>query len=205
MKVAHRAITLIGVLTLASTFAACGGDPQEVDADEVDPTQGSEAGEDKIIIAESNADNIKGICKRAFGEIEDVLAKLNADLPEGTEYGLSADRYQEGGGWGDEYFPDDDGFSDEGSTNGTIRCQGPAFYEDAEGVETSLQFSISITGGDEDPRGGADFMVTKDGMTAGIKSYTRVGGSDAGMEYKVIDQTIGEQFLTDDVLTQFTP
>lgn len=204
MVVTKRIAAILGSVALASTLAACGGGPQEVDADEVDPTQGSEAGEGKIVIAETNADNIQGICKRAFGEVEDVLTTIKPELPEGTEYGQTEDRYQEGGGWADEYFPDDDGLSNEGSTNGTIRCQGPAFYEDSEGEETSLQFSISITGGDEAPRGNTDYTVAKDGMTAGIKSYTKTGPTGS-MEYKVIDQTIGEKFLTDDVLTQFSP
>lgn len=205
MVVTKRIAAILGSVALVSTLAACGGGPQEVDADEVDPTQGSEAGEDKIIIAETNADNIQGICKRAFGEVEDVLATLKPELPDSTEYGQTDDRYQGGGGWADEYFPDDDGFSNKGSKNGTIRCQGPAFYQDAEGEEASLQFSISITGAENDPRGGADFTVRKDGMTAGIHAYTRVGGSDDGMDSNVIDQVIGEKFLTDDVLTQFKP
>ncbi|WP_240371940.1 hypothetical protein [Brevibacterium zhoupengii] len=211
-------MTLIGVVALSSSLVACGGGPQEVDADENDQSQGndaedendqsqgSDAGDDKISIASISADNIAGICLQEFGEIEDVFKKLDLDVPENTEFGFSDDRYQEGGGWADEYFPDDNGFSNEGSDNGTIRCQAHAFYENDSGSKEDLGIDISFTGGDEEPRGNTDFTVSADGMTAGIRSSTRSGsGMHETSENEVVEQSVGEQFITDNVLPKFKP
>lgn len=206
MKVAHRAFALIGTVTLALSLAACGNGPQKVDADESDQSQGSDAGDDKISIASINADNIAGTCLRAFGEIEDVFKKLDLDVPESADIGFSDDRYQEGGGWADEYFPDGDGSSDENSGNGTIRCQAYAFYENDSGSGEELGVDISVTGGDEEPRGNTDITVSANGMTAGIRSSTRSGsGMQETSENEVVEQSVGEQFITDDVLPKFKP
>lgn len=212
MKIAKRAAALIGAITLASTLAACGGDAQEVDADEPDQSQPAEAGDGKISIAETNAaveddsDNLVGICKQAFGEIEDVIEKLDIDVPENAKFGYSGDRFKEGGGWADEYFSDDDGISNEGSDNGTIRCQAHAFYDTKSVSGENLSVNISVTGGDKEPRGNTDFTVSAEGMTAGIRSSTSSGsGMQETTEDEIVEQSVGEQFLTDNVLPKFKP
>lgn len=205
MKVAHRAFALIGTVKLASTLVACGSVPPEVDADQPDQSQGEQAGDGQISISEVNADNVAGTCKQAFGDIADVYEKLAVDVPGDATFGYTDDRYKEGGGWADEYFPEDS-FNEDDTGNATVRCQAPARYEDESGKQVDVSLDISISASDEGPRGNTDFTVEADGMTAGMQSYTRSGSSlQEEYEKELVDQSSGERFLTDEVLTKFKP
>jgi hypothetical protein len=185
VKVAHRAFALIGTVTLASTLVACGGAPREVDADQPDQSQNDQAGDGKISISEINADNVEGMCEQTFGSVEDVFTKLDfsGDFTI-TEYN----------DWGDEFFPE------ESSTKpATFRCQASGYDE---GSDAQVQVDILVAAGDNEPRGNTDFTVAADGMTAGIQSYSDDGSS---YESELVEQSSGEQYLTDDVLTKFQP
>jgi hypothetical protein len=208
MKLSYRVIALTGTVIFASTLAACGGVPKEVDADQPDQSHGSDAegsADERISIASVNADNVEGTCKQVLGDIADVYEKLAVDVPSDATFGSTDDRYVEGGGWRDEYFPEDL-LNEDDPGDATIRCQAPASYEDDSGKEIDVRLNVSITANEEGPRGNSDFTVDADGMTAGIDSSSSSG---SGMQEKtkdeLVDQSQGEQYLNDDVLTKFKP
>ncbi|SMX90821.1 hypothetical protein BI49514_02340 [Brevibacterium iodinum ATCC 49514] len=208
MHATKRIAAVFGALALTSTLAACGGVPKEVDADQPDQSNGNDAGgsaDEQISIASINADNVAGTCKQALGEIADVYETLAVDVPSDATFGSTDDRYVEGGGWRDEYFPEDLLNEDEPG-DATIRCQAPASYEDDSGKEIDVRLNISITANEEGPRGNTDFTVNADGMTAGIDSSSSSGsGMQEKTKDKLVDQSKGEQYLTDDVLPKFKP
>lgn len=185
MIVTKRIAAVFGALTLASTLAACGSAPREVDADQPNQSEGEQAGDGKISLSEMNADNVEGMCEQAFGSVEDVFTNLNF----GEDITIS--EYND---WGDEYFPEESS-----SKPATFRCQ--ASGKDGEG-DAQVQVDILVAAGNGEPRGNTDFTVAADGMTAGIQSY-----SDDGSNYEseLVDQSSGEQYLTDEVLTKFKP
>lgn len=203
--VAHRAFALIGTVALASTLVACGGAPREVGADQSDQSHNDQAGDGKISISEINADNVAGICKQGFGDISDVYERLAIDVPSDATFGYTDDRYKEGGGWSDQYFPEDS-FNEDDPGNATVRCDASTVYKDDSGKKINVSLLISITASEEGPRGNTDFTVEAGGMTAGILSYTRSGsGMDEEHEGELVEQSSGEKYLTDEVLTKFKP
>lgn len=197
MRTLHRSLALVGTVALASSLVACGGGSQNVNADDTEDQ--SEASEGTSI-SSINADNVEGTCEQVFGSIEDVYNQLQLEVSEGATFGLEGDRYAEYGGWGDEYFPETD------SKPATIRCVAKASHENEEGVNEGMSVDISVAAGDDDPTGNIDFTVSADGLTAGILSLTRSGsGMQSRTEAEIVDQSIGEQFITDEVLPGFTP
>lgn len=87
MKVAHRAFALIGAVALASSLAACGGGAQEVDADENDQSQGSEAGDsanDTKRWALTDIDDTNGpeFCADVLGPVDKYVETLGIDSAE---------------------------------------------------------------------------------------------------------------------------
>lgn len=174
---------------LASTLAACGGGGQGADADESDDQNSSEVDDGKVSIGEINADNVEGMCEQVFGSTDDVYTKL--DIADGiTDFG----------DWGDEYFPRD------GTEPSTFRCQAHARFEAESGWDGSRNVDISVAAGDSDPRGSTDFTVSAEGLTGGLQSSDSVG---SGMQEKtsdeIVEQSVGEQFLTDEALPKFKP
>lgn len=201
MKLVHRAFALIGAVAVASTLAACGGGAPEIDADDNGGTNengSNQSQEQRTSIASINADNVEGLCEQVFGSIEDAYGNLQLDVPADAMFGYDIDAEQ--GGWGDEYFPQD------GSKPATIRCQAHVFYKNDSGTKEDLSVSISVAASENDPRGNTDTTVAAEGMTAGIQSYTRSGkGMEESMETETVESSVAEQFLTDNVLTMFTP
>lgn len=199
MKQRQRAFALVGTIALASSLVACSNGPTEVKADDTgEQSQGGEVGEGKISIGEINADNVEGVCKKVFGNVEETYGNLQLDVPADAMFGYEPDAEQ--GGWSDEYFPQD------GSKPATIRCQANVSYEDDSGTKEKLNVSISVAAGENDPRGNTDTTVAAEGMTAGIQSYTRSGkGMENHMTPEAVESSIAEQFMTDNVLTKFTP
>jgi hypothetical protein len=195
-----RVVAVLATFALASTLAACGGVPREAGADDQGQSPGDQAGDSKITLGEINADNVAGICEQALGSIADLYEKLALDVPADATFGYTDDRYKDGGGWADEYFPED------GSMPATLRCQAPAKYEDDSGSDVQAKVDISIAAGDSEPRGNTDFTAAADGLTAGMQSNSRSGsGMQENYEEELVEQSTGEQFLTDDVLTKFQP
>ncbi|MGO1531355.1 MAG: hypothetical protein ACTHX1_09885 [Micrococcaceae bacterium] len=193
MKVAHRAFALIGAVALASSLAACGGGPKEVDADEVDPTQGSDAGGSSeeseapeqgepfdgstVTFNKLTEDNVDGLCTELFGEVGDVLGKLNLDIAD-----IDMDSYSN---WAEAYE------EQVGSTAATFSCHATASVkaEDAEAVH------INVASGMGDPRGFNQVSARSDDMSAGMTLQTSDGPDDETLI----------AFLNDDVLPKFGP
>lgn len=198
MKQRQRALALIGTIALASSLVACSNGPTEVNADD---TEEQSQASDGTSISSINEDNVEGMCEQVFGNIEDVYDKLQLDVPADAQFGYTDDKYVENGGWGDEYFPEED------SKPATFRCQAKAFYEDDSGSSVEMNFDISVAAGDDDPLGNADITVSADGLTAGLLSFSRSGSGMSGKthESETVEKSAGEQFITDEVLPKFTP
>lgn len=193
MVVRKRIAAILGSVALASLLAACGGGPQEVDADEVDPTQGSDAGGSSeqsetqqqgepfdgntVTFSKITVDNINGLCTELFGDVGDVLGKLNINTAD-----IDMDGYSD---WTDSYE------EQVGSTAATFSCHATASVdvEDAEAVH------INVASGMGDPRGFNQVSARSDDMSAGMTLQTSDGPDDEALI----------AFLNEDVLPKFRP
>lgn len=193
MVVTKRIAAILGSVALASTLAACGGGPQEVDADEVDPTQGSDSGGSSeesegqtngdpfngntATFSKITEDNVDGLCTELFGDVGDVLGKLNFNTAD-----IDMDGYSD---WTDSYE------EQVGSTAATFSCHATASVdvEDAEAVH------INVTSGMGDPRGFNQVSARSDDMSAGMTLQTSDGPDDETLI----------AFLNEDVLPKFRP
>jgi len=193
LVVRKRIAAILGSVALASLLAACGGGPQEVDADEVDPTQGSDAGGSSeqsetqqqgepfdgntVTFSKITVDNINGLCTELFGDVGDVLGKLNINTAD-----IDMDGYSD---WTDSYE------EQVGSTAATFSCHATASVdvEDAEAVH------INVASGMGDPRGFNQVSARSDDMSAGMTLQTSDGPDDEALI----------AFLNEDVLPKFRP
>lgn len=193
MVVTKRIAAVLCSVALASTLTACGGGPKGFDADDVDPTQGQEAGEPSqeaeapeqgepfdgstVTFSKLTEDNVDGLCAELFGEVEDVLRKLDLDVAD-----IDMESYND---WTEAYE------EQVGSTAATFSCHATTRVkaENAEGVH------INVASGMGDPRGFNQVSARSDDMNAGMALQT----SDRPDDETLI------AFLDDDVLPRFTP
>lgn len=193
MVVTKRIAAILGSVALASTLAACGGGPQEVDAEDNDQSQGSDAGGspeesetqqpgelfdgNAVTFSKITEANIDGLCTELFGEVGEVLGKLNVDTAA-----IDMDSYSD---WTESYE------EQVGSTAATFSCHATASVnvEDAEGVH------INVASGMGDPRGFNQVSARSDDMSAGMALQTADRPDDETLT----------AFLNDDVLPRFKP
>lgn len=193
MVVTKRIAAILGSVALASTLAACGSGPSEVDADENDQPQGSDAGGPSeesegqqqgepfdgstVTFSKITENNIDGLCTELFGEVDEVLSRLELDTAD-----IDMDGYSD---WTASYE------EQVGSTAATFSCHATASVnvEDAEAVH------INVASGMGKPRGVNHVSERSDDMSAGMALQT----SDRP------DDEILASFLNDDVLPKFKP
>lgn len=193
LVVTKRIAAILVSVALASTLTACGGGPQEVDADENDQSHGSDAGGSSeesegqqqgepfdgttVTFSKITEDNVDGLCTELFGDVGDVLGKLNIDTAD-----IDMDGYSD---WTDSYE------EQVGSTAATFSCHATASVdvEDAEGVH------INVASGMGDPSGFNQVSARSDDMSAGMTLQT----ADRP------DDEVLTTFLNDNVLPKFKP
>lgn len=188
-------MAIIGVLTLASTLAACGGDTEEVNADENDQTQTSDTvgpNEDAeesqqqdepfdgstVTFSKITEENMDGLCTSILGEVDDVLTKLDVDTAD-----IDMESY---GDWTESYE------EQVGSIAATFSCHATA----SENAEDAESVHINVASGMGDPSGVNHVNERSDDMSAGMALLT----TDERPEDDVL-----AQFLKDDVLPKFQP
>lgn len=188
-------MAIIGVLTLASTLAACGGDTEEVNADENDQTQTSDTvgpNEDAeesqqqdepfdgstVTFSKITEENMDGLCTSILGEVDDVLTKLDVDTAD-----IDMESY---GDWTESYE------EQVGSIAATFSCHATA----SENAEDAESVHINVASGMGDPSGVNHVNGRSDDMSAGMALLT----TDERPEDEVLSE-----FLKDDVLPKFQP
>ena len=195
MTVTKRIGALLGAVTLTTMLAACGGGSQEVDADEVDPTQGSDAGGSSeeseeepqpsdpydgniVTFGALTEDNIDGLCNEVLGEVEDVLPKINVNVNEidMSSYSDWTARYEE----------------QVGSIPATFFCYAKA----SANVEDAEYINIFLATGNATPGEAPDVVTRSEDMTASMSMQT----TDQQPDDEVL-----ERFLDTDVLPKFRP
>lgn len=195
MRTLRQPLALLGAIALASSLVACSNGPTEVNADDTEEQSQARNG---TSISSINADNVEGVCLQVFGSTEDVYEKLQLDVSESAQFGYATNA--ENGGWGDEYFPD------QGSKPATIRCVAEVNHENDSGTKENLSVIISVAVGADDPQGNVGVTVSADGLTAGLQSLARSGsGMESRSEGGIVEESVGKQFITDEVLPKFTP
>lgn len=203
MVVTKRIAAILGSVALASTLAACGGGPQEVDADENDQSQGSDAGGSSeesegqtngdpddpfdgelVTISKITDFNSEDVCNEVFGPgSDDLFEALGVEAEEGVESTYS--------NWEATY--------DEEAWNiaPTLGCH--AFINKDATDESKRAIHIFVTEKGNDWHEGATVTVntSNESVKAGISL-------SAPAETTPDDETIA-QYINDDVLPKFKP
>jgi hypothetical protein len=194
LVVTKRIAAVFGALALTSTLAACGGVPKEVDADQPDQSDGSDAegsaevseGQQPdepfdgniVTFSKISEDNMDGLCSELFGDVSDVLSSLEVDTAE-----IDMDSY---GDWNEDYH------EQVGSTAATFSCYATTGSkgEDAELVR------FNVASGKGQPGGVNQVEARSDDMSGGLSLQT---SSDRP------DDEVLSSFLKDEVLPKFKP
>lgn len=81
MRTLHRSLALVGTVALASSLVACGGGPQEVNADDTeDQSQSSEAENTKAwTLTEVDDTNVIQFCTDVLGPIDELAESVQVD------------------------------------------------------------------------------------------------------------------------------
>lgn len=204
MVVTKRIAATIGALALASTLAACGSAPREVDADQPDKSEGEQAGgsaeegeqsesapEDPfdgsiVTFSNLNADNVAGLCSELFGEVTEVLDELDISS------NVDASQF---GDW-EESFEDVVGHSEFG-----CHASGAATGENENNDEN---FHIFVSSNLSTPGESAEITARSDTNEAAMSFNLPAIESSAERE-DVVDSAVVTQFLESEVLPKFQP
>jgi hypothetical protein len=189
-----RIATVFGALALTSTLAACGGVPKEVDADQPDQSNGSDAGGSAeesegqqpdepfdgstATFSKISEDNMDGLCSELFGDVPSVLSSLDVNTAD-----IDMDSYSD---WTEDYH------EQVGSTADTFSCYATTGSEgeDAESVR------FNVASGKGQPGGVNDVEARSNDMSGGLSLQT---SSDRP------DDEVLSSFLKDEVLPKFKP
>lgn len=203
LVVTKRIAALFGAVTLVSTLAACGGGPQEVDADEKNHSQASEGDEPSagpseeqkgdgpydgsiVMFANLSEDNIDGLCTELFGEVDDVLGNIDSSGElAGSEFG----------DWGESY-EDTVGHSEFG-----CHAVGSASSDNANNKDS---MHIFVSSNLSTPGEVAEVTARSDTNEAAM-SFDLSGIESSAKRATVVDETAITQFLENDVLPKFKP